>query len=756
MDKVYKHKDVEERIYKKWEEKGYFSPEINPKGKPYCIILPPPNANGALHFGHAMFTVEDILIRFYRMKGEAVLWLPGTDHAGIETQFVFEKRLKNQGKSRLDFDRDTLYKMIEKYVNEHRGGIENQLRRLGFSLDWSREKYTLDPDIVKLIYKTFKKMHNEGLAYRNYRLVNYCTFDGTSFSDLEVVNKEVQGTLYYIKFPFKKGGFIIIATTRPETLLGDVAVMVNPKDRRYKDFVGEIVVLPLVKREIPVIADSYVDMNFGTGAVKLTPNHDFNDFEIAKKHNLAYPPVIGFDGRMKNTGVVDGLYVKEARKEVISRLKAKGLLEREEAHKIIIKTCYKCKNFLEPLPLEQWFVKVDSLAKKAIEAVKKEDIKIYPKNFEHQYFQWFENLKDWNISRQIVWGIRIPAWRCLRRHPDRVKRVEGSLSTAAVTGDSSTSLRFAQNDNRNGWVVTDGERPEKCPTCGSGKLEQDVDTFDTWFSSGQWPFATLLSQSGISNFQFPISNKEKKKFKDFEIFYPTSVMETGYDLLKAWVSRMVMMGLYVTGKVPFKHILFHGLVNDPYGKKMSKSKGNVVDPLELIDKYGADAVRFALIYGNATGNDQSLSYPKLEAARKFTNKLWNIARFIYMKREIRNSKFEIRNNITMKQLSNEAMNENDKSMIKKTEKLIVEITKDIASYNFNFVAEKLYDFTWHEFADKYIESVKNRLDKNSYFILNTLYLMLLKLLHPFMPFVTEEIYQRLGFGESIMIDRWPS
>lgn len=454
MDKVYNHKGIEGRIYKNWEEKGYFKPEINPEGKPYCIILPPPNANGALHFGHAMFAIEDILIRYHRMKGDSTLWLPGADHAGIETQFVFEKRLKDQGKSRLDFDRNTLYKMIEAYVNEHRGGIEKQLRKLGFSLDWSREKYTLDPDIVKLVYKTFKKMYDDRLLYRDYKLVNYCTYDGTSFSDLEVVNIEKEGTLYNIKFPIKTGGFITIATTRPETLVGDAAVMVNPKDKRYKDLIGKTVILPIVEREIPIIADEYVDMNFGTGAVKLTPSHDFNDFEVAKKHNLTFPPVIGMDGKMKNVKELDGLYVKQARTKVLGILKEKNLLEKEERNKMIMRTCYKCKNVLEPLPLEQWFVKVKSLVEKAMGAVKDEEIKIIPKNFETQYYIWMENLRDWNVSRQIVWGIQIPAWK---------------------------------NSKTGEWVVTDGEAPK-------GKdWEQDQDTLDTWFSSGQWPFVTLMA-----------------------------------------------------------------------------------------------------------------------------------------------------------------------------------------------------------------------------------------------------------------------
>jgi valyl-tRNA synthetase len=653
------------------------------------------------------------------MKGEAALWLPGTDHAGIETQFVFEKRLKDQGKSRLDFDRDTLYKMIDKYVNEHRGGIENQLKKLGFSLDWSREKYTLDPDIVKLVYKTFKKMYDEGLLYRDYRLVNYCTFDGTSFSDLEVVNVEREGTLYNIKFPIKSGGFITIATTRPETLVGDVAVMVNPKDKRYKDIIGKTAILPIVDREIPIIADEYVDMKFGTGAVKVTPSHDFNDYEVAKKHNLEFPPIIGTDGKMKNVKALEGLYIKQARTKVIEMLKERNLLQKEEKHKMVLRTCYKCKNVLEPLPLEQWFVKVESLKEKAIEAVKSGKIKITPKSFEDIYFQWMKNLRDWNISRQIVWGIQIPAYRCQRQ------------ATRFAARRASDKRQIATD-----WFVSI-DRPEKCQICGNCKFEQDPDTLDTWFSSGQWPVVTLMSNSK----------------SDYNKFYPTSIMETGYDLLRAWVSRMIMLGFYVTREVPFRDVLFHGLVNDPYGKKMSKSKGNVVNPLELIEQYGADAVRFALIYGNATGNDQALSYPKLDAARKFTNKLWNMGRFIEMNR-VQSSKFKVQS-LGTQEILKLAKHENDKKMVKRIEELVRKVTKDLDNYNFNYAAEGLYDFIWHDFADNYIEDVKNRINSDSYLMLNTLYLILLKLLHPFMPFVTEEIYQRMGEGKSIMIDEWP-
>ncbi len=718
MDKVYNHKEVEEKTYKDWEEKGYFKPEINPKGKPYTIILPPPNANGALHFGHAMFAVEDVLIRYHRMLGDAALWLPGADHAGIETQFVFEKKLKEMGKSRLDFDQETLYKMIHAYVEENRGGIEKQLRRLGFSLDWSREKYTLDPDIVAIVHKTFKKMYDEGLVYRDYRLVNYCTFDGTSFSDLEVVHEERQSPLYYIKY-----GPLVLATTRPETKFGDTAVAVYPTDERYKKYIGQEIEIETVlgKAKIKVIADESVDPAFGTGVVKITPAHDFNDFETGKRHKLPLKQVVGFDGKMsEHAGKFAGMHVKKARAAIVSEMQEKGLIEKIDTnytHRIGL--CYKCKNVLEPLPLEQWFIKVKPLAQKAMEVVKKGlpagrqgEIKITPKSFENHYFLWLENLRDWNISRQIVWGIRIPAWQCKKCLQNNESRIMNQ-----------------------GWIVTKGEKPEKCPNCGSAKLEQDKDTFDTWFSSAQWPFVTLMTTNP----------------SDFEKFYPTSVMETGYDLLRAWVSRMVMMGVYVTGKVPFRDVLFHGLVNDPYGKKMSKSKGNVVNPLELVDQYGADAVRFALVYGNATGNDQSLSYPKLDAARKFTNKLWNIGRFIEMKRPLNNESGIMNNGELLKY----AKHGNDKAMIEQVEKLAREITKDLDNYNFNFAAEKLYEFTWHTFADKYIEDVKNRIDKDSSMILYSLFFIQLKLLHPFMPFVTEEIYRRLGEERSIMTSEWP-
>jgi len=699
MDKVYDHTKVEDALYREWEEKGYFKPEVNPSGEPYSIILPPPNANAPLHFGHAMYVIEDILTRYHRMKGFKALWEPGADHAGFETQFVFEKKLGLEGKSRFDYDRETLYQMILEFVQGNRPIMEGQLRKMGFSLDWSRKKLTIDPEIVAIVYKNFKKLYDDGLAYRAERLVNYCTFDGTSFSDLEVIHEERQSQLYYIKY-----GPLVLATTRPETKFGDTAVAVNPKDNRYKEYVGKELEIETVlgKSKIKVVADDMVDMEFGTGVVKITPAHDFNDFEVAKRHNLPLKQVIGFDGKMMEAaGEFAGLYVKQARKAVVEKMQEKGLIEKiDEKYNNRVGLCYKCKNVLEPLPLEQWFIKMEPLAKPAIEAVKNGDTKIYPASFDKLYFQFLEKIRDWNISRQVVWGIRIPAWK---------------------------------NRKTSEWLVTEGEPPE------GDDWEQDSDTFDTWFSSSQWPFATLMTTNE----------------NDYETFYPTTVMETGYDILRWWVARMMMMGLYATGKVPFKNVVLHGLVNDPLGKKMSKSKGNVVNPLELVDQYGADAVRFALVYGTALGNDQALSYPKLEASRRFTNKLWNIARFVDMKREALNSKSEIRN-LSVAELREIVQNETDKEWIEKVSSLVLEVSKNLENYQFNQVSEKLYEFVWHQFADVYIEDVKNRIDENSFSVLNSLFLTLNSLLHPIMPFVTDEIYRKLkGSQDSIMISSWP-
>ncbi len=705
MDKIYNHKETEEKIYKKWEEKGYFKPEnrFGNKNK-YSIILPPPNANAPLHFGHAMYVIEDILIRFHRMKGESALWLPGADHAGFETQFVFEKKLQEEGKSRFDFNRDELYKMIWDFVQGNRPVMEGQLKRLGFSLDWSKKKFTLDEDIVKIVYETFKNLFDDELVYREKRLVNYCTFDGTSFSDLEVLYEERKNPLYYIKY-----GPLVLATTRPETKFGDTAVAVNPDDKRYQKYIGKEIEIETVlgKAKIKVVADKMVDPAFGTGAVKITPAHDFDDFEVSKRHNLPMIQVIGMDGKMnEKAGKFEGMYVRQARKAVVEEMQAKGLIEKiDENYTHRIGLCYKCKNPIEPLPLEQWFIKMEPLAKEAISVVKNKKIEVHPKTMDKLYFQFLENIRDWNISRQIVWGIRIPAWKC---------------------------------KDCNNWTVTKGDTPEICGKCSGKNITQDEDTFDTWFSSGQWPYATLKTTNAAE-------------------YYPTTVMETGYDILRWWVARMVMLGLYMQKKrgvekieeqIPFKNVVLHGLVNDPLGKKMSKSKGNVVNPLELVDTYGADAVRFALVYGNALGNDQSLSYPKLQAMRNFTNKLWNMARFIEFSREdLKTSK----NREVLPQTP-----EWSDSWSKKVQVLASEVTTYLENYGFNFAAEKLYEFTWHQFADFYIEEIKRRMTIDSLRELEENFLIILKLLHPFMPFVTEEIYDVLyGGEEDLIISRWP-
>jgi valyl-tRNA synthetase len=749
MDKIYNNKEVEEKIYKDWEEKGYFKPQERFGNKQkYSIILPLPNANAPLHFGHAMFVIEDILTRFHRMLGAKTLWMPGADHAGFETQFVYEKKLQSEGKSRFDFDRETLYKNIWDFVQSNRPVMESQLRRLGFSLDWEKSKFPLDPDIIKIVYATFKNLFDDGLVYRAKRLVNYCTFDGTSFSDLEVIYEEKQAKLWFMKYPLVNGGSITVATTRPETMLGDTAVAVNPKDKRYQALVGKKIKLPLSDREITIIADEAVDMEFGTGAVKVTPAHDPNDYELGQKRQLEQITVIGFDGKMtKEAGEFTGLYGKQARVKVVEKLTELGLLEKEENITHQVPVCYKCKNPIEPLLMDQWFVKMKPLSEPAIEAVKKKEIKIYPQSFEKMYLQFLENIRDWNISRQIVWGIRIPVWY-------KVSGNEGMIAVSFIDKngiyhptqpirqafDERVSFEEIEKGLQRVWIPeeeiniayrVEKKVSEKKPQDGELWI-QETDVFDTWFSSGQWPYATLKTTDSLE-------------------FYPTTVMETGYDILRWWVARMVMLGIYIQKKqgvgelskqIPFQNIVLHGLVNDPLGKKMSKSKGNVVNPMEIVDQYGADSIRFALVYGTALGNDQVLSYPKLEAMKKFSNKLWNMARFIKVSKSSVGGKGE--------------PHENDKQWEKKILELTVEVTKYLEAYQFNYAADRLYKFTWHEFADKYIEDVKARIDKKSYETLKSTYLVILKLLHPFMPFITEEIYTRLYGGEgNLMISQWP-
>jgi valyl-tRNA synthetase len=689
MDKLYDHSAHETKIYKLWESSDAFTPKEIKGKSPFTIIMPPPNASDPLHIGHARFiTIEDVITRYQRMRGTPTLWLPGADHAGIETQYVFEKKLVKEGKSRFDFDRDTLYKMIWDYVMENKGVMEEQLKRLGASCDWSRNKFTLDPEIVKIVYKTFKKMYDDGLVYRGERIVNYCPRCGTAFSQLEIDSVEKEDNFYYLDY-----GPVSIATTRPETIFADVAVAVNPKDSKYSSLVGKTAIVPLVNRDVPIIADPLVDITFGTGALKITPGHDALDFEIGQKHALATVSVIDAGGRMINSPEkYIGMKAEAARKEVVKDLEKAGKIKKVEKISHVVGVCYRDKGLIEPLLSKQWFIKVSPLAKRALSGITKGEVKFTAKRFEKIAKHWLKNLKDWNISRQIVWGIRIPAFRC-----------EKCLE----------------------WTITEGETPEKCASCGHEKLTQDTDTFDTWFSSGQWPFATL--KTGKSG--------------DFDYFYPTSLMETGYDILPFWVIRMIMMGYYQTSLPPFKEVLLHGLVRDKEGQKISKSKGNVIDPIEMAEKYGADALRMGLIWGTLIENDISLSEDNIRGQRNFANKIWNIARFVMMEPKGKRIK----------------RNADDVEIVKALRQSIRKVTSLLDKYRINEAAEEIYDFVWHKFADLYLEKVKGRrteAQKTLEFVLQES----LKLLHPFMPFVTEEIWQegKERFDSPILISAdWP-
>ena len=695
----------EQKIYEKWEKSGYFKPETN-KGKDkgeFSIIMPPLNANGNAHLGHAlMVTIEDILIRYNRMIGKETLWLPGTDHAGFETQVVYEKVLEKEGKTRFDYERDTLYQMIWDFTESNKSNIKNQLRALGSSCDWDREKFTLDKDIIETVYKVFKKMYDEGLIYRGNRIINWDPYHQTGFSELEVAHKERKTNLTYIKYQIKgSNSYITVATTRPETMLGDTAIAVNPEDKRYQSLIGEIVILPIINREIPIIADGAVEMEFGTGAVKVTPAHDPLDFEIGERHNLPAIQVIDKNAKMTAEAGKDyeGLHVKKARAKVVETLESLGLVEKVEEITHNAAVCYKCGRDIEPLLSEQWFIKTKDLAKRAIKAVEDGEIKFVSKRFEKIYFNWMENLKDWNISRQIVCGIRIPAWFC-------------------ECGEI---------------IVSEGDEPKECPKCKSPKLTRDQDTFDTWFSSAQWPYAALDWPNG----------------KDYKKFYPTDVMETAWDILIFWVARMIMMGIYITDNVPFKTVYIHGLIRDSKGQKMSKSKGNVINPMDIIAGYGTDALRFSLVIGNAPGNDLNFDENKIKGNRNFVTKLWNIARFIQM------------NAPQAKEVSRETFTIADQWILSELETLKETMTKHIEKYELHLAAEALYDFVWYKFADWYVESSKYYLNDhqttgNTQGVLRYVLSETLKLSHPFMPFVTEAIWQGLELSDKMLIiEEWP-
>ncbi len=689
LEKHYTPNQIEEKIYSLWEQSGYFNPDnlpvskkqsapksyiLNPKFS-FSIIMPPPNANGSLHIGHALVvTLEDIMIRFARMRGKKTLWLPGADHAGFETQTVYDKKLEKEGRNRFQIPREELYKEMYAFTQEKKKVMEHQLRKLGASCDWSREKFTLDPDIVEEVQKTFIKMHKEGLIYRGLRTVNWCVKHQTALSDLEVRYVEQKDPLYYMKY-----GPFTLATVRPETKFGDTAVAVNPKDSRYKKYIGkEIEVEGLLgKFNIRVIADKVVDPEFGTGVIKVTPAHDPVDFEISQRHNLEIKQVIDRYGKLnEKTGPYQGLKVDEARKKVAEDLEKKGLLvktDNDYTHSIA--TCYRCGKQLEPLPIPQWFVKMEPLAKPAIEVVEKGKIDIIPAHRKKVLLHWMKNIKDWNISRQIIWGIRIPAW---------------------FKGEKIHIGEKSPKDK--GWV-------------------QDPDVFDTWFSSGQWPYLTL----GFKN--------SGKHGKDFKESYPTSVMETAADILFFWVARMIMLGLYRTGKIPFRTVYLHGLILDKDKQKMSKSRGNVIDPLGVAADYGTDAVRMALIAGNTPGRNSAISEDKIRGYRNFATKLWNIARFISINYE--------------KPKTKPSLTPKDKKHLKQLETIKKKVTKHLEKFEFHRAAELTYHYIWHTFADKILEEAKPNLSASTLQTLITILTECLKMLHPFMPFVTEEIFQHL-------------
>jgi len=685
LSKVYEPGEYENDIYKLWEKAQAFNPKNRGSDDSFSIVIPPPNANGDLHLGHGLtLALEDIAVRYHRMKGEAALLLPGADHAGFETQVVYEKQLAKAGKSRFDFTREELYAQIWDFVAQNKENYESQFRRLGASLDWSRYTYTLDKKIIDTANTTFKKMWDDGLVYRGERLVNFCTFHGTGFADIEVAYKEEKGKLWHIKYPLTDGsGHIEVATTRPETMLGDTAVAVHPKDPRYKKFVGKTIKLPLTNREIPILADDMVDREFGTGAVKITPAHDPNDFEVATRHDLPMISVIDLTGKMTHDvpAAYRGLLSKDARKQIVQDLEHQGLLVKTEDHPHSVGHCYKCGTIIEPLLREQWFIDMQKLAKPAVEALKAKKIEFYPSNKRDQLIRYLQGLRDWNISRQIAWGIPIPAYQNVDDPDDWIF-------------DTSTEKEFIE---KNGHTY-----------------HRDPDVFDTWFSSGQWPYATLDFPGG----------------KDFDKFYPLSLMETGADILFPWVSRMIMLGLYVTGEIPFKQVYLHGMIQDEHGAKMSKSKGNVVNPMEKIDQFGSDAFRMGIISTEAAGNNRPYDESKLIGARNFANKLWNVARFV--EQTIDETPAE---NITI-----EATNPEDHWMLSKLQQSIDKVTADLENYRFAEAYETVYHTLWSDFADWYIEAGKSR--KNTALMLYMLE-VILKLTHPFAPFVTEAIWQTL-------------
>lgn len=706
LAKAYEPREVEDRIYDFWLQGGYFHAEVDPEKKPYTIVIPPPNITGQLHMGHALDeTIQDILIRFKRMQGYSALWLPGTDHASIATEAKIVEAMKKEGLTKEDVGREGFLERAWDWKAKFGGRIVEQLKKLGSSCDWERERFTLDEGCSEAVKEVFVRLYEKGLIYRGERIINWCPHCKTSISDAEVEFDEHDGNFWHLRYPLTDGtGELRLATTRPETLLGDTAVAVHPDDERYKAYVGKTVTLPLVGREIPVVADEYVEMDFGTGVVKITPAHDPNDFEVGLRHNL---PVINVmdEGAVinENGGKYQGMTREEARKAIVKDLDEGGYLVKVEPIKHNVGSCYRCGTVVEPRVSKQWFVKMEPLAKPAIDVVREGKIRLIPERMEKIYYNWMENIKDWCISRQLWWGHRIPAWYC----------------------------------EDCGETIVAKETPEKCPKCGGSHLHQDEDTLDTWFSSALWPFSTL---------GWP------EKTPELSYFYPTDTLVTGYDIIFFWVARMIFSGLEHMGDIPFKTVFFHGLVRDAQGRKMSKSLGNGIDPIEVIEKYGADALRFTLVTGNSPGNDMRFTEEKLESSRNFANKIWNAARFIHMNID----GFDVKNELP------ESLTLEDQWIVSALNTVTKEVTENLEKYELGIAMQKLYDFIWDQFCDWYIELAKTRLmakDETSVGARQVLvwtFTSILKLMHPFMPYITEEIWQTMPHeGEALMAADYP-
>ena len=708
LEKTYDPSQIEDRLYRKWEEKKYFHAEVDRSKKPFTIVMPPPNVTGQLHMGHALDnTMQDILIRFKRMQGYSALWQPGTDHAAIATEVKVTEKLKEQGIDKKEIGREEFLKHAWAWKEEYGNRIVSQLKKMGSSADWDRERFTMDEGCSRAVKEVFVRLYDKGYIYKGSRIINWCPVCKTSISDAEVIHEEQDGFFWHINYPVvgEPGRFVEIATTRPETLLGDTAVAVNPDDERYTDIVGKMLELPLTDRQIPVIADPYVDKEFGTGCVKITPAHDPNDFEVGKRHGLEEINILNDDATINELGgKYAGMDRYEARKQMVADLDALGLLVKVVPHSHNVGTHDRCKTTVEPMIKPQWFVRMKEMGQAALDIIKTDELSFVPEQFDKTYIHWLENIRDWCISRQLWWGHRIPAWYC----------------------------------DECGETIVSRETPTVCPKCGCTHLTQDEDTLDTWFSSALWPFSTL---------GWP------DKTPEYEYFYPTSVLVTGYDIIFFWVIRMVFSALEQTGKSPFKHVLIHGLVRDDQGRKMSKSLGNGIDPLEVIDKYGADALRLTLITGNAPGNDMRFYWERVENSRNFANKIWNATRFIMMNME--------KADFTNVKLSDLTIA--DRWILSKVNTLAKEMTDNMEKFELGIAVSKVYDFIWEEFCDWYIEMVKPRLYNDedetkaaALWTLKTVLIQALKLLHPYMPFITEEIFCNIqDEEESIMISKWP-